>query len=151
MTTRPRSADAQAIISLIEARNRAHRRKEAAAIVAPYASGAVRYDLAPPLLHYGMLRPDVEKWLATWDGPVTVETDDLEVAVDGVLAVAWGLTRMRGQQGGVDQDLWFRMTVVLEKAGDRWRIMHEHTSVPFYMDGSYKAAVDLEPEGDRRA
>ena len=26
-----------------------------------------------------------------------------------------------------------------------WKIAHEHTSVPFYMDGSFRAAVDLEP------
>ena len=27
----------------------------------------------------------------------------------------------------------------------QWKIMHEHSSVPFYMDGSFKAAVDLKP------
>jgi hypothetical protein len=27
-------------------------------------------------------------------------------------------------------------------------ITHEHVSVPFYMDGSYWAAVDLKPETD---
>jgi ketosteroid isomerase-like protein len=26
-----------------------------------------------------------------------------------------------------------------------WRIVHDHSSVPFYMDGSYRAAVDLKP------
>jgi hypothetical protein len=29
--------------------------------------------------------------------------------------------------------------------GDAWTVAHEHTSVPFYMDGSLKAAVDLAP------
>jgi hypothetical protein len=27
----------------------------------------------------------------------------------------------------------------------RWMATHEHVSVPFYMDGSVKAAVDLKP------
>jgi ketosteroid isomerase-like protein len=31
------------------------------------------------------------------------------------------------------------------KIDGKWAIAHEHSSVPFYMDGSYKAAVDLKP------
>jgi hypothetical protein len=27
-----------------------------------------------------------------------------------------------------------------------WKIVHEHTSVPFHMDGSFRAATDLTPE-----
>jgi ribonuclease PH len=46
-------------------------------------------------------------------------------------------------------DLWFRTTVVLKKASGRWQIVHEHASVPFYMDGSLRAAVDLVALGSR--
>jgi ketosteroid isomerase-like protein len=42
-------------------------------------------------------------------------------------------------------DLWTRVTVGLRKVDGSWRITHEHTSTPFYMDGSFKAAVDLKP------
>ena len=52
---------------------------------------------------------------------------------------------MRGRIGGEDQDLWYRSTVCLRKTEGRWRIVHDHTSVPFYIDGSYRAAVDLKP------
>jgi PhnB protein len=38
-----------------------------------------------------------------------------------------------------------RATVGCRKIADRWKVTHEHSSVPFYMDGSYKAAVDLRP------
>jgi hypothetical protein len=31
------------------------------------------------------------------------------------------------------------------KIGGEWRITHEHNSTPFYMDGSDKAALDLQP------
>jgi ketosteroid isomerase-like protein len=31
------------------------------------------------------------------------------------------------------------------KVGGRWLIAHEHASVPLYMDGSEKAAIDLKP------
>lgn len=27
-----------------------------------------------------------------------------------------------------------------------WKIAHTHSSVPFYMEGSYRAAVDLHPD-----
>jgi ketosteroid isomerase-like protein len=106
----------------------------------------VLYDLAPPLVHRGADRAALERWLATWDGPVTLEAKDPEVTVDGALAVAHGLARMRGQQQGEARDLWFRATAVLAKQGERWRIMQEHTSVPFHMDGSFRAAIDLRPE-----
>ena len=46
-------------------------------------------------------------------------------------------------------DLWFRTTVVLKKVSARWQIVHEHDSVPFYMDGSLRAAVDLQPDAAR--
>ena len=31
------------------------------------------------------------------------------------------------------------------KIDDTWLVTHKHASVPFYMDGSYRAAVDLKP------
>ena len=133
---------------LIAARQQAHQRHDAATIVAGYAADAVRYDLAPPLAHIGIDRSELDAWLATWHGPIVIDTPDLEIDVDGSLAVAHGLARMRGRK--VDNlsnevDLWFRTTVVLKKVATRWQIVHEHDSVPFYMDGSLRAAVDLQP------
>jgi ketosteroid isomerase-like protein len=46
---------------------------------------------------------------------------------------------------GQDVDLWARQTVGLRKREGAWKIIHQHTSTPFYMDGSMKAAVDLKP------
>jgi predicted dithiol-disulfide oxidoreductase (DUF899 family)/ketosteroid isomerase-like protein len=139
-------SDAQQIAEVLQRRSEAHRAKDAAAIAAPYARDAITYDLAPPLVHRGVEPSELERWLATWDGPVSIETKDLDVSVDGSLGVAHGLARMRGRQQGEERDLWFRATTVLAKAGGRWRIVHEHTSVPFHMDGSFRAAVDLKPE-----
>ena len=42
-------------------------------------------------------------------------------------------------------DLWVRTTLGFRKADGRWRVVHEHVSVPFYMDGSERAALDLKP------
>jgi ketosteroid isomerase-like protein len=41
--------------------------------------------------------------------------------------------------------VWFRITFGLRRAAEGWTITHEHESVPFYMDGSLRAAVDLQP------
>jgi ketosteroid isomerase-like protein len=37
------------------------------------------------------------------------------------------------------------VTFGLRKTGGRWQIAHLHGSVPFYMDQTFKAAVDLQP------
>jgi ketosteroid isomerase-like protein len=41
--------------------------------------------------------------------------------------------------------MWTRSTVGLKKINDAWKITHEHNSVPIYMDGSDRAALDLRP------
>ena len=42
--------------------------------------------------------------------------------------------------------LWFRLTVGLRKNREgTWQIAHEHESVPFYMDETTRAALDLAP------
>ena len=41
--------------------------------------------------------------------------------------------------------LWMRSTLCFRREGGAWKIAHAHTSVPFHMDGSFRAAVDLAP------
>src|SRR5690606_27924999 len=110
-----------------------------------YASDAVIYELAPPLARRGMDRDNIAAWLAGWEGPIQIDSRDINLAVDGTLAFVSALNRMRGRQGGEDQDMWYRTTLCLRKSDGRWRIVSDHASVPFYMDGSYRAAVDLKP------
>lgn len=48
--------------------------------------------------------------------------------------------------GSTDRfDLWFRVTVCLRKIGGDWLTTHEHSSTPFHMDGTFGAALDLQP------
>jgi ketosteroid isomerase-like protein len=105
----------------------------------------VIFDLAPPLGRHGMNRDSVTAWLAGWEGPIQIDARDVNLAVDGDLAFVSAFNRMCGRQGGEDQDLWYRTTMCLRKTGGRWRIVCDHSSVPFYMDGTYRAAVDLKP------
>jgi DNA-binding transcriptional ArsR family regulator len=41
--------------------------------------------------------------------------------------------------------VWTRSTLGLKKVDGDWKIMHEHNSAPLYMDGSGRAALDLQP------
>jgi len=112
-----------------------------------YAPDVLSYDLAPPLRHSAAeLRRGLAEWFETWEGPIGYEQRDLTVVAGGDLAFAHSLNRMHGRRtGGGTTDVWFRATVCLRRLGGRWRVAHEHTSVPFHMDGSYRAAVELRP------
>jgi ketosteroid isomerase-like protein len=71
---------------------------------------------------------------------------DLSVTVGDDVAFSRGISRMTGTKvDGEEVDLWYRSTVCFRKLNGSWKIAHEHTSVPFLMDGSYRAAVDLKP------
>ena len=139
------TTDRAEIEALFERLTRAHADHDADAIVDAYAPEAVIFELAPPLGHRGMTRDAVAAWLAGWDGPIRIDAREVNLAVNGDLAFASAYNRMRGRQGGEDQDMWYRTTMCLRKISGRWRIVCDHSSVPFYMDGSYRAAVDLEP------
>jgi uncharacterized protein (TIGR02246 family) len=139
------TADGAEIEALCQELARAHVDHDADAIVKAYAPDALIYDLSPPLRRRGMNRDGVVAWLAGWEGPIHIDARDVNIAVDGHLAFVSALNRMRGRQGGEEQDMWYRTTMCLRKTGGRWRIVCDHSSVPFYMDGSLRAAVDLKP------
>ena len=134
-----------------------YRAKDAERIVASYAPDMVVYNLAPPLRTRPGQQSDigggrlvdmatadgVRIWLAGFgDQPFDYEIADLAVAVGGDVAFAHGLGRM-GSPGAVS--LWFRFTVGLRKHQGMWRFTHLHASVPFYMDETRRAALDLTP------
>jgi len=143
MNTTTDRADVEAVLNRVA---EAHLARDAAAIVDAYMPDAVIFDLAPPLGRRGMGRDSVATWLASWDGPIQLDSHEVDLIVEGKLAFVSLLNRMRGRKGGKDQELWFRSTLCLRKVGGQWRIACDHASVPFYMDGSTRAAVDLKPE-----
>ena len=141
------TTDRAEIETLIQTLVRAHADQDADAIVEIYAPDAVIFDLAPPLARSGINRDNIATWLAGWDGPIQLDARHVNLTIDRDVAFGSALNRMRGRQSGEDQDLWYRTTLCFRKTNGRWRIVHEHSSVPFYMDGSYRAAVDLQPSG----
>ena len=46
---------------------------------------------------------------------------------------------------GEQVDLWFRATACFRREDGAWKITHVHNSVPFAMNGSDRALLDLRP------
>jgi len=130
--------------AVLDALSQGLRNRDAQAIARLFAPGAKIFDLAPPLSH-GLDADGLAGWLAGWDGPVNQSLTGFEVQVSGDLALCHGLVRVQTMRGGEDVAWWMRATYGLAREGQSWRIIHEHTSVPFYMDGSFRAAIDLQP------
>ena len=144
------SNDEQLVRQVIEELVPAMRDRDAKRTVARYAPGIVTYTLAPPLVNSGpaVLDPaGLDSWFAGFDGPIDYEIRDLEVTVGGDVAYAHSVNRLSATPNGSAQgfELWLRATYCLRRADGEWKITHEHTSTPFYMDGSFRAAVDLKP------
>ena len=147
MTAATEKAGAEAQIrALIDDWADAIRNKDVARVMAHYAPDSVTFDLAPPLISAGASADGREAWFATWRGPLGYEIRDLHVTAGDDVAFCRSLNRLSGtSQDGETSDIWFRRTVCLSRSEGAWKVVHEHESVPFYMDGSYRAAVDLTP------
>jgi uncharacterized protein (TIGR02246 family) len=124
--------------------------KDAAGAIALLAEDAVTFDLAPPLEQGPEATRDpalLEEWFRTWRGPINSDSRDLKLTVGGDVAYAHCLQHMTGTKiDGEEADLWFRATACFKREAGQWRIAHMHNSVPFAMDGSGKALLDLRPE-----
>jgi ketosteroid isomerase-like protein len=141
------SRDEKALVrALIEDWAQALSIKDSKRVVAHYAPDAVLYTLAPPLRSTRLDAQNLQAWFDTWKGSIEGEARDVNLSVGDGEAFCSSLNRMRGTKtDGQAVDLWFRQTLGFRKIDGAWKIVHEHTSVPFYMDGSFRAAIDLKP------
>ena len=143
--------DETAIHAVLAERSAAYADRDPDRLLAAYADGAVRYTLAPPLTQspdtaYGTAE-GIRAWFGTFDGPVRIAHRDAVVVADGDVAFVHALTSMTATPAGAPEGftMWFRSTYGLRRIDGDWRIVHEHESTPFHMDGSFRAAVELQP------
>ena len=138
-----------AIRTLVDAWIRAMRTKNADAVVSFFAPDNVMFVMEPPLQSVSGSSPGkkgVEEWFASFEGPLGYDVRDLRVHAGRDVAFCHGLNHLTGTKvDGEKVDLWFRETLCFVKLDGAWRIVHEHESVPFDMDGSGRAALDLTP------
>jgi ketosteroid isomerase-like protein len=147
-TTTEHTTDTEAILAVLDEMHDAIGAGDAARALATCAPDAVVFDLAPPLVqraggHEAALAA-LGEWIASFATPPRLAHREPTVHVDGDVAFVHTLSSMSGTKGG-EFTLWFRSTFGLRRIAGRWLIVHQHESVPFHMDGSFRAAVELEP------
>ena len=145
---RTRTADEAQIRRLVDEWAKALHAKDVDAVMACYAPDVLVFDLAPPLRNAGadLHRSNFTQWFKTFRGPIGSDLRDLQIVTGEDVAFCHGLNRISGERtSGEKTDVWVRVTVCCRKIDGRWKVAHEHVSVPFHMDGSFRAAVDLAP------
>ena len=139
--------DRTALRSMLDAWTEALRSKDAEGVVRHQSPDFLQYSLAPPLVSTAADAAGLNAWFATWEGRLGVEIRDLELVISGDAGFGHCLSRLSGTKvGGGHDTVWFRQTFGFRRVDGDWKIVHQHESVPFYMDGSDRAAVDLAPE-----
>jgi ketosteroid isomerase-like protein len=137
------------IRAIIEDRISAIREKDAARAMRAISEDVVAFELVPPLsLPPGVARDEAgfAAWLAGFER-IAVEVRDLHIEADERVGFAHALHHLTGVRiGGAPMDLWLRSTLCFRREDGDWRIVHAHSSVPFYPGPDLKAAVDLKPE-----
>lgn len=138
------------IRQLKENLSKAIREKDAKKANELFEKNGVLFLMAPPL----MVKFDegleglnnLENWFSTFENGIGLETKELEIASNSDIAYLSSLEHLTGKRtDGSETDIWFRETLGLQKINGEWKITHQHQSFPMYMDGTDKAATDLEP------
>ncbi|OAP41287.1 DUF4440 domain-containing protein [Sinorhizobium glycinis] len=146
MSTAERSANAAEIRAAIEDWAEAMREKDTGRVLSHGAEDCLVFSLAPPLKASDTGAEGLEQWFATWKGALGYRFQDLDISSGDDVAFATALAHLSGEkQDGAKVSLWYRQTFGLTRTDKGWKIAHLHESVPFYMDGSFKAAIDLDP------
>ena len=122
------------------------RAKDARRVMGHGTDDLVHFSLAPPLVADENGPYGLEKWFDSWKTDIGYEIRDLEIVASDRVAFSHSLNHLTGEKkDGEKPDIWFRNTLGFRKVGGEWKIAHKHDSVPFLMDGSDKAAIDLKP------
>ncbi len=150
MTIKSRkSTEQEAVRAVLEDWAEGLRAKDAGRVMSQYAEDNVQFTMAPPLQNSGpdaIGKAGLEAWFGTFRGPIGYQISGLRIMAGDDTAFCHFLNCLSATALEAGEfAMWNRVTLGLSKIDGRWRIVHLHQSVPFYMDGSFKAAADLEP------
>jgi ketosteroid isomerase-like protein len=142
----PTAVEAE-IRALMEARAEAVHAKDVGRLVAHHAADVVAYDLLQPLHYTGIdaVRRRAQQWFDGYDGPMAYEIRDLVIVPGHGVAFCYGLHHLAGRlKTGQQVDMWWRATQGFRLIDGQWRIVHEHSSLPFDM-ATGRVSFDLRP------
>jgi ketosteroid isomerase-like protein len=124
--------DEEELRALIARWSKAVRDQDIAAIRADHDPEMLMFDVPPPFLSRGL-----DAYMATWDEflrmqakPVRFDFRDIEVTAGTDVAFATAIGTCCDLSSGAPVNLDFRLTMGFTKIGGKWRIMHEHHSIP---------------------
>lgn len=138
----------QELRDLVEDRVRAVRAKDRDALAAHPAEDVVTFDVLPPLNSRGngAVLEHLDQWLDSYAGPIDYAVRDLQVTATGDLGFCSFLYHVGGTlKAGGQVDMWVRATLCFRRLDGRWRIVHDHESVPFD-PATGLALLDAEPQ-----
>jgi uncharacterized protein (TIGR02246 family) len=133
MLKEPSSKNEIDIQALIERWAKAVRQENRSAIRADHDSEMLMFDVPPPFSSRGL-----DAYMATWETflswsekPVAYDFHDVEITAGKDVAFATAIGRCAGvDPNGKREELEFRLTMCFRKIDGRWRVVHEHHSLP---------------------
>ena len=125
--------DEAEIRALIARWAKAVRDEDRAAIRADHDPAILMFDVPPPFLSRG-----IDAYMESWElffrhaqKPVAFDFRDVAVTCGADVAFATAIgSCVNIDANGAREPLDFRLTMGLRKVGGRWRVMHEHHSLP---------------------
>jgi uncharacterized protein (TIGR02246 family) len=130
--TRDETKDQAELRELIERWSKAVRDQDLAGVRANHDVDILMFDVPPPFLSRGL-----DAYMATWDTffewqakPVQFDFHDVAITAGNDVAFATAIGRCCDLTSGEKVDLKFRLTMGFRKYDGRWRIVHEHHSIP---------------------
>ncbi len=137
----------QEIRAVVDERVRAVRAKDPGPLAARVDPGVVTFDVLPPLLQRGdaPVVAKLQHWFDGYASDIGYQVEALDVVADGDLGFCSFAYNVQGTlQSGDEVDMWVRATLGLRRIDGRWRIVHDHESVPFDPRTGH-AVIDLAP------
>jgi len=121
------------IQALIQRWARAVREENMSGIRADHDPEMLMFDVPPPFLSQGL-----DAYMATWETflswsekPVVFDFHDVKITAGTDVAFVMAIGGCAGVgPNGKREELEFRLTMCLRKIDGRWRVMHEHHSLP---------------------
>lgn len=132
---------------IIEERVQSVHNKDIHLLLSNHAPDILAFDVLNPLQYSGLdkVKERAEKWLSSYQSSIGYEIRDLGVKTSADVAFCHYLYRVSGTlKDGGEVNMWVRATVCLRKVDGKWKIEHEHQSVPFDVETG-KASLDLKP------
>lgn len=124
------------VSALLDSRVEACREKDIDRLMSLYSSDIVYFDVVPPLQFTGSdaVRSNFVRWFKEYEGPIGLETRELNIAISGDVAFANMLHLDKGNRNLSEQQsergFWLRSTVCCKRSNNKWLITHEHISLP---------------------